>query len=302
MRRVALVIFVACGADQKPEHTTPVATATASASTTIASAAPVDAGPKDWMWELVAGAREAWWRWPSGACEKWRVDPDGAPAEYRGTLFHEDNGIELQMTYEGGDPPKIKAPRVVRDRGDAGTLRLDLVCGAEEHGAWYLDEASCQAGGTPTLAPTGCLSAVAPESRASATRALDGGLRKDFAAAIERAHFVWTSSDSFCVKRVVRKRGTKLFLNDAYLYPSLVHWTMLGLVLEELAEPNPDHVAPRGGGGEEIAIGCCGSVAYVVQSFDQGVARVAFMTPRFMKSETWYVDRAPPPDACKVKP
>jgi hypothetical protein len=299
MRRVALVaLLFACGAEQKkPEHTTtPVASASASSS---ASASIVDAGPKDWMWELVAGGREAWWRWPNGTCERWRVDPDGAPAEYRGTIFHEDGATEMQVTYEGGDPPRVRAPRAVRDRGDAGTLRFDLACGAEEeHGAWYLDETTCQAGGTPTLAPVGCLSAVAPDARASATHALDGGLRKDFAAAIERAHFVWTSSDHFCVKRVVRKRGTKLFLNDTYLYPSLVHWTMLGLVLEELAETNPDHVAPRGG-GEEIAIGCCGSVAYVVQSFDQGVARVAFMTPRSTKSETWYVDRAPPADACK---
>ena len=99
-------------------------------------------------------------------------------------------------------------------------------------------------------------------------------------------------------KRVVRKRGTKLFLNDTYLYPTIVRWTQLGFVLEELAETNPDHVAPRGG-GEEIAIGCCSIGTYVVQSFDQGVAHIASIGRDSARPETWYVDKAPPPEACK---
>ena len=300
MRRAALVLVVAaCGADAKPDRTTPVASVRASA-TASASVAIVDAGPKDWMWELVGGAREVHWRWANGTCETWRVDPDGAPAEYRGTIFRTDGAMDLQMTYEGGDPPHVRAPRVVADKaGDAGTSRFDLACNDEEHGAWYLDDASCQAGGKPVLTPSGCLSALAPDSRAGAKRALEGGLRSDLADAITRAHFIWTLSASLCTKRVVRKRGTKLFLNDTYLYPTLVRWTMHGLVLEELAESNPDHVAPRGGGGEEIAMGCCSIDDYVVRSFDQGVAHLDRVSRGSTKPETWYVDRAPPPDACK---
>jgi hypothetical protein len=293
LRRIALLSFVACAADHQREHTAPVATVSASAS--AATTALVDAGRKDWMWELVGGAREVFWRWPHGACEKWRVEPEGAPADYRGTIFRDEGAIELQMTYEGtfSDAPRVRAPRVVEDRAnDAGANRFELACIADDHGAWYLDEASCAAGGAPPLAPVGCLSAIAPDTRAKAAGALHGEIRSALADAVSHARFVWMSMG--CEKRVVRKRNQKLWLNGSYLYPTLVRWTMHGVILEEQAEANPDYVAPPVG-GEGIALGCCDIQTFVVTSFENGVADMRRIG-RTTTPERWYVDKAPPAD------
>jgi hypothetical protein len=294
VRRVALCFVAACAADRGASiHPTPHATASAAASATSAGA-PVDAGPKEWMWQLVGGAREVHWRWPDGTCEMWRVDPDGAPAEYRGTLFRALDSYEMQMTYEG-DPPKVRAPRVVEERAnDAGTTKVELVCRGEDQAAWYLDADACAAGGAPPLTAKGCFASIAPDARANVSRVMRGEVRAELESAIAHAHFVWTYNG--CTKRTVRTRNRKLYMNDGYLYPTLVRFTQHGVTLEEEAEPNPDHVAPRGG-GEEIAIGCCSIERYTVVAFDHGVAD--------MKSERWYIDKAPPADVvarCGKKP